>query len=296
MTPKRILSKKLRFFLVIAYAFLLGPNFCWSGSIFLTGHDPDFHAISGAVENPIGAQRINSVAINFVTDPTFNNFSQAGVEKFLFVESKGSAPFGHRNGVNGIIASGFNSGIDFEHHDASSLDVELDQLGTKYNAIVVASDFGGILTQAELDILNNRTLDIIDFLNDGGGIYAMAEGNGGEGLTPNGGHFEYLPFVVSSAPLSQFETGLTVTPFGQSLGLTDADMNGNFYHNVFAPNSDLMAVDSDPAGNILSLAGRTGLIQPPDGAVPEPSTLILALLGFCAVISKYRRKFSFVNQ
>lgn len=161
----------------------------WAGSIFLTGHDPDFHA-SGGPGNPIGAQNINNAAINFVTDPMFNVFSANGINEFLFVESKISPPSGHRNGVNGLTASGFSQGIDFEHHDSTTLDAELNLLGTKYSAIVVASDFGGVFTQAELDILNARSSDIVDFINADGGIYAMAESNEGAGLTPSGGFFE----------------------------------------------------------------------------------------------------------
>ncbi|HXI44358.1 MAG TPA: hypothetical protein VNH83_30515 [Bryobacteraceae bacterium] len=40
------------------------------GSIFLTGHDPDFHPIAG---NTIGAQHINQDAIKFIKDPSFNS-------------------------------------------------------------------------------------------------------------------------------------------------------------------------------------------------------------------------------
>ena len=99
--------------------------------------------------------------------------------------------------------------------------------------IVIASDFGGILTQAELDILDAHSADIINFLNAGGGLYAMAESDLGAGLTPNGGWFGYLPFIVSSAALNQSEIGNSVTPFGASLGLLDSDVNGNASHNVF---------------------------------------------------------------
>ena len=37
-----------------------------AGSIFITGHDPDFHASLGG--NALGAQRINQVAISFIQD------------------------------------------------------------------------------------------------------------------------------------------------------------------------------------------------------------------------------------
>jgi len=46
------------------------------GSIFLMGHDPDFHTFLGG--NAIGAQHINQTAINFIMDPTFNPFVAGG--------------------------------------------------------------------------------------------------------------------------------------------------------------------------------------------------------------------------
>ena len=213
----------------------------WAGSIFLTGHDPDFHAFVGG--NQVGSSNINNIAVDFVTDPAVNPFTAGGVTKFLFVESKITPPSGHVNGVNGITASGFVLDTDFEHHDATTLDAELDLLGTKYAAIVVASDFGGVLTQAELDILNARAVDIVAFLNAGGGLYAMAESNNGAGLTPLGGHLGFL--------------GNVLKPFGTSLGLAAADINGNASHSIFADTAfGLEVVDVDPSQNILTLAGR----------------------------------------
>ena len=90
-----------------------------------------------------------------------------------------------------------------------------------------------MLTQAELDILDSRSNDIISFLNAGGGLYAMAESNNGAGLTPKGGRFGFLPFIVSSTSFDQSESGDTLTPFGTGLGLTTTDINGNFSHNIF---------------------------------------------------------------
>jgi len=236
------------------------------GSVFLTGHDPDFHATLGG--NTTGARNINTAAVDFVMDPVRNTFVAAGVNKFMFVESSIAPPGGHTVGNAGIIASGYVDGTDYDRHDAGTLGGALDDLGTTYSAIVIASDFGGLLTQAELDILNARAADIISFLNAGGGLYAMAESNGGSGLTPNGGHFGYLPFVVVSAPLGQTEIGNTVTPFGAGLGLADADVNGNASHNIFTETSGLTIVDIDSAGNILSLAAR-GEINPGGGFVTD---------------------------
>ena len=253
------------------------PSWAVVGSFFLTGHDPDFHASLGG--NTTGGININNAAIDFVMDAGFNPFVAGGVNKFLFVES--FTPFlpGNTQGVNGIVASGYTDGSDFEKHDSTTLNTELNLLGTKYSAIVVASDHGGNLKQAELDILNTRSTDIIDFLNSGGGLYALAESNA-VGGTPNGGHFGFLPFVVSGVPLGQAENNNVVTPFGAGLGLADSDVNGNFSHNVFAGDFGLTPVDLDVQGNILSLAGRgvvtdTGI----GGGVPEPLTAALGTMG-----------------
>ena len=239
------------------------------GSFFLTGHDPDFHASLGG--NSVGARNIITSAVAFTTDPAFNTFSNAGVDKFLYVESKIAAPGGHTNGVNGIVASGFVLGTDFEHHDASTLNAELNELGTKYSAIVVASDFGGVLTSAELDILNARSVDIIAFLNSGGGLVAFAESNSQAQLTLGSDLFGFLPFLVTSNQLNQAEVGITVTVFGAGLGLQDSDVNGNASHNIFLAASGLEIVDTDSQNNILTIAGR-GLIMN-GGVEPGPQAI-----------------------
>lgn len=254
-----------------------------AGSIFLTGHDPDFHAFIGG--NATGAININNAAIDFILDPGFNSFAATATLDFLFVESFISPPGGHVNGVNGILASGYTAGVDFEHHDASTLNAELDLLGTKYAGIVVASDFGGVLTSAELDILNARRPDIVAFLNAGGGLYAMAESNSQGQLTPNGGQFGFLPFIVTSLQLNQGESGYTVTPFGASLGLTNSDINNNASHNIFNGTPlGLSVVDNDAQGNIISLAGRPEFIP-----APEPGTLILFVAALAGLYGTRKR-------
>jgi hypothetical protein len=88
----------------------------------------------------------------------------------------------------------------------------------------------------------------------------MAESNLGSGLTPGGGHYAYIPTVVSSAAVNQSEVGFSVTAFGASLGLTNADVNGNASHVVFTSTAGLSVVDVDAAGRIMSIAGREQVI------------------------------------
>src|SRR5437879_1247535 len=160
----RLISQLVVCLFVLTFA-AFSANADIVGSVFLTGHDPDFHALAG---NTVGAQNINKAAINFITDPAFNTFVAGGNTKFLVVESSTSPPGGHLDGSEGIVASGFSN---FDEVDATGLNAALDNLGTTYSAIVVDSDFGGMLTQSELAILDARFSDIINFLNKGGGIY-----------------------------------------------------------------------------------------------------------------------------
>lgn len=269
----KFLSGALSALLVMLWAGIL--HAATMGSFFLTGHDPDFHAAIGG--NTTGARNINTTAIDFILDPTYNAYSSSA-SMFLFVEAKSAPLPGHTNGVNGIVASGYTLGTDFEHHDATTLAGELALLGTKYAGIVVASDFGGMLTSAELDILNASSSIIIDFLNSGGGIYAMAESNGGSHTTTGSTPYGFLPFLVSSTSFDQAESGVTVTSYGAGLGLTNADVNGNFSHNIFTGSFGLNVVDRDSSGNILTLAGRGRIID--DGVVvPLPATAWLMLVG-----------------
>ena len=87
-------------------------------------------------------------------DPVFKPFAAL---PFLFVESSIAPPGGHTLGELGIIDSGYAPGVDYIKADASTLNTALNNLGVLDGGIVVASDFGGVLTQAELDILNARS-------------------------------------------------------------------------------------------------------------------------------------------
>jgi hypothetical protein len=253
-----------------------------AGSVFVTGHDPIWHAQIGA--NTVGARNLAQTGIEFARN--------GSVLPFLFIESKSPTPVPSGNARTAPFltsALGY-AAADFTVMNAADL-MALGDFRTTLNsfsAIVVASDHGGMLTAAELSFLNSKAADILDYLNAGGGLYAEAESNqvGLIGATPR---FGFLPFLVSSTDFPSMETGNTVTAFGAGLGLANSDVNGNFSHNFFASTGGMNPVDlfNGDATRPLSLAFRGTLT--PGGVVPEPGTVLLLALALALLALGLKR-------
>jgi choice-of-anchor A domain-containing protein len=216
-----------------------------SGPIFLTGHDPDFHA-----QDDAGARRLLTKAVVYVRS--------GSTLPLLWVESRISPPSGHPVGKLGLQAIGLVEGTSFVHMNAAQLAAQTpawwQTLATRYSAIGVASDFGALLTQAELDQLNAHREDITHFVNSGRGLMALSEGGGGAGLTQHD-RFQFLPIQVAST--GNASPPYTVTPYGQSeFALIDSDVNSPS-HCHFNQNFGLNVVTrSAPTGQIMTLAGK----------------------------------------
>jgi hypothetical protein len=216
-----------------------------SGPIFITGHDPDFHA-----QGEAGARRLLVKAVEYVR--------HGSPLPFLWVESRIQPPTGHRVGKNGLRAIGLVEGADFIHMNAAELAAQTtgwwESLASRYSAIAVASDFGGLLTQAELDQLNAHRDDITRFVNSGGGLLALSEGGGGARLTTHD-RFGFLPIDVDST--GNAVPPYTVTSYGQNeFGLIDSDVNSPS-HSHFNADFGLNVVSlSAPTGQIMTLAGK----------------------------------------
>jgi hypothetical protein len=266
-----------------AIATLIGVgNPAHAGSIFITGHDPVWHAGVGGGNVP-GAIKLAQTGINYARN--------GSALPFLFIESTTVAvPAGNAHEAP-FLTSVLGYGGQYTVMNAAQL-AALPDFRTalnSYSAIVVASDHGGMLTGAELSFLNSRANDIIDYLNAGGGLMASAESNA-KGLLGVEQPFGFLPFLVASTSFQAAETSNTVTAFGASLGLVNADVNGNFSHNYFAATGGMTPVDlfNGDASKPLTLAYRGTITRGGVDGVPDAGATIgmfglaLGLLGFVA--------------
>lgn len=269
---------------LLAAAALAGLAFAMAtpasaGAIFLTGHDPDFHA-----QDSVHAQHLLNAGLGYVTSGAYTDSTR----KFLWVESFSAPTGGHRVGEKGLEAIGLTLGTQFDWVDAAGLaSVDLSQ----YEAIAIASSFGGMLTRAELDGLIARKADIAAFVNSGGGLMALAECAPqstfclDDNLGSNPNLFGYLPVTVSSVD-TQSPYGLTAAGQAMFPGLTDDDMNDPT-HNSFGAVGGLTVVDTDANGIATTLAG---VVQISDtGFVPEPGSMALAALGLLAAAGVRRK-------
>lgn len=274
--------------LAAATALLVGASgAAVAGPVFLTGHDPDFHAPTS-----VGAQNLLTAGLDFVTgNTTFSN-----TEKFLWVESRISPPSGHRVGENALGAIGLTLGTHYDRANAAEL-AAVDF--SNYTAIAVASSFGALLGRAELDALIARKADIETHINAGGGLMALAECDGTFGscgdnlLGANADLFGFVPLsgIVPEAVTQSF----TVTADGAAapFNLTVADVSDPT-HNAFDPAqvpAALKILDFDSNNNAVTLAGNVriqggGFV----GDVPEPATLGLLGAGIIGLGVLRRRR------
>lgn len=255
---------------------VLASNRAEAGPIFLTGHDPDFHA-----QDSSGARNLLRAGLNYVTGGTYND----NVHKFLWVESRLPLTSGYRFGELGLNALGLVLGVNYDRVNAAELaTVNL----SNYTAIAVASAYGGNLRRAELDALIARKDDVKNFVNGGRGLLALSEGSQSGFSGSNPPYFGFLPITISTIPDSP---PFSVTPAGAAapFGLVDGDVNDPT-HNSFGLLAGLTPLDRDRSSNATTLAGNVRIGDNGFLAIPEPASLVLfAAAGASGLLLRRRR-------
>jgi hypothetical protein len=157
-----------------------------AGGLFITGHDPDYHVL---VAHSGGALNIIRRAVEYVT------FGLSSPTMLLVTDIEN--PGGDQSDSRlGMIEAGYSFDVaDYGSGSPGILDVALVDFND-YDVVVVASIYGGWLRQREIDVLEARTLDMLDYVNSGGGIVAFNEGGQRAGEPPPT-PYSFLPFVVS---------------------------------------------------------------------------------------------------
>jgi len=247
------------------------------GRVFVTGHDADGHAALG-LNDRASAQRIVQKAVAFVVH---------GKERtrLLYVTSD---ELGDQSGYKGMVDSGFSHCRAPASTPAGCFEVastasvipslgrvlapsEILSLETvdfqNFDAVVVGSRGAG-LSQLDLNTLNTRRGELVEYVRQGGGLVAFAE-SVAEDLHPSlilsahgprfVGQFNFLPClkvpcVLPSETANQAEVGFRVTSAGKALGLADEDVNNNYTHNVFPDPAGYQIIDKDVSSRPVSLA------------------------------------------
>lgn len=148
-----------------------------------------------------------------------------------------------------------------------------------------SDDVGGGISFAEQAILTANATAIDNFLGAGGGLFSQ---------TQNYGWLSAL--VPGISVVSASNTGLTLTAAGNANfpGLTNADLSTGPWHNYFTNFGGLpvLANGTISGQSVAVILGGSGgsITRPPTGAVPEPGTWAMMLMGFGAVGFAMRRR------
>lgn len=275
---------------VAASALGLAASAANAGSVYLTGHDVDFHGNQNGY---------STVILNYLRGAGTTSEIAAGSYNILFLRSDDAG--GSASPITGF---GTVTTADVSSYaDAAAFGAALSSV----NALVIAShtSCGGCdFSTSDSNLLNSYSSQITSFFNAGGDIYA----NSGASLAT---YYNFLPLgaVASGAPISG-SSGFDATNAGDAIGITSAMINGFATHNrftSFAPaftvfetrpaGTSCNAPPFDPSCEIISIGVRDaaiddgGIVVPPPGtgALPEPGSLALVGLGALGFLRSRRK-------
>lgn len=216
------------------------------GPVILSGMDPEDHG--GFVGGP-GWEMIRDI-MKFVVEE-----SGLSPQPSRVVQLGGSS-------TNALIAQSAAGVLGFTFTHAFGPAISTVNL-FDYDAIYMPTslaDVGGGMSQAELDLINQRGPEIITYINTGGGVAAFAQN------LPGG--YGWFPLTGLQVAIPSTGTGITITPEGQLI-LSPSAIQVEPFHTAFVGppgyfGLDVLAVESGGAMQAIIIGGIV-LIPMPTG-------------------------------
>ena len=274
---------------VMVGAMLAFSQAAWAGPVTLAGHDADDHGFDS-----IYAGLFDAILSNVTNGGSgiLSLGADVGADAALWITSVASlmttpqaVTFKNDADLSSISFSGF-----------AILEVPSDIFDT-----------GGGISGAENALLTARSGDVAAFVNGGGGLFGLTQGiffpDPYGYITGAGGIGAITTLAVppsGSLPSGANFDDVTATAAGGLLGITDTNLDGCCWHNVytsFPSFFDVLATANTPEpaddaynGQAAAIGGATVTITPVN-PVPEPASILLFGLGGLGAGLTRRRKF-----
>jgi hypothetical protein len=266
--------------MTVLAALALVPATAEAGRLVATGHDADLHCAGSTPTSSSSQCHYVQVVIGYVRAGAPNP------SKPVLVLDRGSLQ------MQKALDAAFGAGavpmkvVDPRSDEFKSLPINV----SSFSAIAVASDktCGGCdLNESDStpdsDAIIARKSDIEAFFNAGGGIFAAAGANHGNGNATDGAdsYYSFLPLPVGGVAVS---SPFTLTDVGKSLGLEDVstghnDINCCPTHNSFslpASGGALKVAETDSKGfaeTLIAEGSISGGTITPTGTPPPPTSI-----------------------
>ena len=272
-----------------------------AGPVILAGHDTDSHGFTTVYDD--------------LFKSLFDNVTNGGSGILAIGADPATTASGWITTVAGLIdldpvTIGVQSPSVTFVNDAAISGVDFSLYAILHIPSDSANTFGGI-TGAENALLTARAADVAAFVNGGGGLFGLTQAALPDDygyITGAGGLGAITTLFVSPSgflPSGGLYDNVDATVAGGLVGLTDTNVDGCCWHNVFTsfPSFfDVLATANEPATADAAFNGQASVIGgasvtiTPINPIPEPSSMLLfGLGGLGAGFIRRRRKLNNVS-